>query len=57
MQFSALPSYAENEVAKVISSEFTIPAYRTNHPSARSPKGEMEVRYGAIVDDFAGKLM
>ena len=57
VQFSALPSYAENEVAKVISSEFTIPAYRTNHPSARSPKGEMEVRYGAIVDDFAGKLM
>lgn len=50
--FSALSSYAENEVARVISSEFSVPAYRTNHPSAHLPKGTMEARLEAIVKDF-----
>ena len=54
-QFSELSPYAVNEVAQVMSSELSIPAYRTNHPSARLPKGEMEARYRAIVDDFASK--
>ena len=45
--------YAVNKVAQVISSELPIPAYRTSHPSARLPKGEMEARYRAIVNDFA----
>ena len=54
-QFSAVPSYSTNEVAQVVSSEIPVPAYRTNHPSARLPKGEMEARYRVIVDDFANK--
>ena len=57
VQFSALLSYAENEVARVISSEFSVPAYRTNHPSARLPKGEMEARYRVIVDDVISKRL
>lgn len=51
-QFSALSSYAVNEAAQVMSSGLSVPAYRTNHPSARLPKGEMEARYRAIIDDF-----
>ena len=54
-QFSALSSYAMNEVAQMASSELSIPAYRTNHPSAHLLKGEMEARYRVIVDDFVGK--
>ena len=57
VQFSALSSYAMNEVAQVASSELSIPAYRTNHPSARLPKGEMEARYQVIVNDFARTLV
>lgn len=55
-QFSALSSYAGNEVAQVVSSELSMPAYRTSHPSARLPKREMEMRYRAIVDDFTRKI-
>ena len=54
-QFSALSSYTGNEVAHVVSSELSVPAYRTNHPSARLPKGEMEMRYQVIVDDFVSE--
>lgn len=54
-QFAAMPSYSTNEVAQVVSSEIPVPAYRTNHPSARLPKGEMEARYQVIVDDFVNK--
>lgn len=54
-QFSALSSYALNEVAQVVSPEISIPAYRTNHPSAHLPKGELEARYQVIVNDFANK--
>lgn len=52
VQFSELSPYAVNEVAQVMSSELSIPAYRTNHPSARLQKGEMEARYRVIIDDF-----
>ena len=52
VQFSELSPYAVNEVAQVMSSELPIPAYRTNHPSARLQKGEMEARYRVIIDDF-----
>lgn len=55
--FSALPSYAVNEVAQVASSKFSMPAYRTNHPSAHLQKGEMEARMEAIVKDYTEKLI
>lgn len=55
-RFSALPSYAVNEVAQVTSLGVPVPAYRTNHPSARLPKGEMEVLLKAIVKDFTEKI-
>ena len=53
--FSALPPYEANEAAVVTAPGINVPAYRTNHPSARLPKGEMEARYQTIVDDFAGR--
>lgn len=53
VQFPALSPYAANEVAQMVSSGISVPAYRTNHPSARLPKGKMEARYQAIVNDFA----
>ena len=55
VQFSALSSYAENEVARVVSPELSVPAYRTNHPSAHLPKGELEARFRVVVDDFINK--
>ncbi len=56
-QFSALSSYAVNEAAQVVSSEISIPAYRTNHPSAHLPKGEKDARLEAIVKDFTEKII
>ena len=51
-QFAALPPFAVGDVAKVTLPGVDVPAYRTNHPSARLPKGEMEARLEAIVNDF-----
>lgn len=51
-RFSALLPYAMNEVAQVVSPVIPMPAYRTNHPSARLPKEEKDARLEAIVKDF-----
>lgn len=51
-QFTALPPFAVGEVAKVMLPGVDVPAYRTNHPSARLPKEEKEKRLEAIVNDF-----
>lgn len=55
--FSALFPYAVNEAAQVTSSELSMPAYRTSHPSAHLPKGTMEARLEAIVKDFMEKII
>ncbi len=51
-QFAALSPFAADEVAKVSLPGLDIPAYRTNHPSARLPKDEKEARLKAVVNDF-----
>lgn len=51
-KFTALLPFAVNEVAKVTLPDVDIPAYRTNHPSARLSKEEKEKRLEAIVSDF-----
>ncbi len=51
-QFAALSPFAVDEVAKVSLPGLDIPAYRTNHPSARLPKDEKEARLKAVVNDF-----
>lgn len=56
-QFAALPSFAVEDVAKVALPGLDIPAYRTNHPSARLPKEEKEARYEAIVNDFKSVVL
>ena len=55
-KFTPLQPYAANEATVVTATGVNAPAYRTNHPSARLPKGEMEARFRAIVDDFAKTL-
>lgn len=51
-RFTDLPPYAAGEVARITLPGVGIPAYRTNHPSARLPKEEKEQRLVAIVNDF-----
>ena len=51
-QFTALSPFAVADVAKVTLPGVDIPAYRTNHPSARLPKEEKEKQLEAIVSDF-----
>ena len=51
-QFTALPPFAVGDVAKVMLPGVDVPAYRTNHPSARLSKEEKEKRLEAIVSDF-----
>lgn len=52
VKFTALSPFAVNEAASVSLPGVKIPAYRTNHPSARLPKEEKEARLEAIVNDF-----
>lgn len=56
-QFSALFPYEVNEAAQVISSALSMPAYRTNHPSARLSREEKDARLEAIVKDFMEKII
>ena len=51
-QFTALPTFAVEDAAKVSLPGLDIPAYRTNHPSARVSKEEKRARLEAIVNDF-----
>ena len=51
-RFTALPPFTAESVAKVALPGLDIPAYRTNHPSARLPKEEKEAQLEAIVNDF-----
>lgn len=51
-QFTAVSPFAVEDVAAVTLPGVTVPAYRTNHPSARLPKEEKERRLEAIVNDF-----
>ncbi|MCM1032086.1 MAG: hypothetical protein NC410_11670 [Oscillibacter sp.] len=50
--FVPLSPFTTTEIAKVILPGVDIPAYRTNHPSARLSKEEKEARLEAIVNDF-----
>lgn len=54
--FTALQPFAVDEVAKVSLPGVDIPAYRTNHPSARLSKEEKEARLETIVNDLTNKL-
>lgn len=49
--FEPITPFALNEVAKVSVPGINIPAFRTSHPSARLQKGEIELRYSAIVNN------
>lgn len=51
-KFTALSSFSVNDVAKVSLPGLNIPAYRTNHPSARISKEEKEARLETIVNDI-----
>lgn len=54
-KFTALSSFSVNDVAKVSLPGLNIPAYRTNHPSARISKEEKEARLETIVNDIITK--
>ena len=51
-QFEALPSFTVNDVAQVKLPGISVPAYRTQHPSARVLKEERDKRLEAIINDF-----
>ena len=56
MDVVALSDFTESEVARIRLSGIDVPAYRTYHPSARLPKGKMEVCYQAIMDDWCKRF-